>query len=71
MNTKLHQLPPLSISAPPIGGAFGIQSNICGGVFFAEIVNVLNHFSPVPNLYTPLKCHKIKGFPTFSGGIEM
>ena len=31
----------LSFTAPPVGGAFGVQSNIYHEVFLAEIVNVL------------------------------
>ena len=30
-----------TFTVPPIDGAFGIQSNICGVAFFAEIVNML------------------------------
>ena len=37
---KFHALHP-KFTVPPMGDAFGIQSNICGGIFFAEIVNVL------------------------------
>ena len=41
---KLHELTVYlhyTFTVPPIGGASGIQSNICGGAFFLEIVNVL------------------------------
>ena len=34
-----------SLTAHPARGAFGIQSNICGGAFFVEIINVLRQLA--------------------------
>ena len=39
--------------------------------FNALIELLLNPFSPVSYFYTPWKRQKIKGFLTFSGGIQM
>ena len=36
-----------------------------------EVQIYLTHFRPVSHFYTPRKRQKIKGFLTFSGGIEM
>ena len=43
-----------TFTVPPIGCAFGIQSNICCGGLFAEIVNVLR-----PSAISEEKLHRV------------